>query len=345
MNEAAPKKMWLNAIIFAVILGVTAYVVLNGLQLDTVSQNLSSINPFYLSVAILCGFLFVIFESVNIRRILNSLGYRVNPVNGLKYGAAGFFFSSLTPSASGGQPMQLYFMHRDKIKLSHGSMTLLIEFACFQLVSTCLGTIGFIINKDIILSAGKYFWVLLVCGLLVNLIILLVILMIIFFPKPASALVKGISRVLRKFRFFRRRINDDNINDFLLEYHESADFLKKNPPLLIKLVLTGIAQILSLYSVVFFVCLALGLTDFSWISITSLQGTFSVGVSFIPLPGAMGVSEYGFSVVYGAVFSEKFIGTILILSRAVSFYLPLVLSGVYLGLTILIDRLKNRGRM
>ena len=45
------------------------------------------------------------------------------------------FFSSITPSATGGQPVQLYVMNKDNIHVAHGTMALLTELTSFQIAA------------------------------------------------------------------------------------------------------------------------------------------------------------------------------------------------------------------
>ena len=65
---------------------------------------------------------------LDIGRILKTLHAKSNFWKNVKYSLIGFFFSGITPAASGGQPMQVYYMHKDKIPAAHATLTLLINF-------------------------------------------------------------------------------------------------------------------------------------------------------------------------------------------------------------------------
>ena len=47
--------------------------------------------------------------------------------------------------------MQLYFMNKDKLPLSHGTLALLIQLLSFQFVTLVLAIIGFIAHYDLLL--------------------------------------------------------------------------------------------------------------------------------------------------------------------------------------------------
>ena len=51
----------------------------------------------------------------------------------------GSFFSGITPSASGGQPMQLYYMKRDGIPLPEGTAVLMAVATAYKFVLTVVG--------------------------------------------------------------------------------------------------------------------------------------------------------------------------------------------------------------
>lgn len=55
-----------------------------------------------------------------------------------------------------------------------------------------------------------------------------------------------------------------------------------------------------------------------------------ITVAALPLPGAVGVSESAFLVLYQMLYSKGMIGSALLMSRGISFYLLLILCGVVL---------------
>ena len=63
-----------------------------------------------------------------IRISLKALNEKSTFLENLKYALIGFFFSSITPAASGGQPMQIYYMHKEKISVASSTLALLIRY-------------------------------------------------------------------------------------------------------------------------------------------------------------------------------------------------------------------------
>lgn len=101
-----------------------------------------------------------------------------------------------------------------------------------------------------------------------------------------------------------------------------------------KIFFTSVIQLLAYFSITFCVCRSLGITGVSWIHITLCQAALYVAVSALPLPGAVGVTEGGFAVIFASLIPSELMGVAIILSRFVSFALPLVASGIG---TLLLD--------
>lgn len=61
---------------------------------------------------------FVAFEARSSHLILRALGTPQPYRRCYLYSSTGFFFSNITPSATGGQPAQIYYMNRDGVPVA-----------------------------------------------------------------------------------------------------------------------------------------------------------------------------------------------------------------------------------
>ena len=112
------KKTIANLIIFILLIMLTFILIFKDQDIAQVLEIATSVKGQYIVIAILTMCIYIIGESVNIGRILRELGEKSKFIHNIKYTLIGFFFSSITPAASGGQPMQIYYMHKDKISVS-----------------------------------------------------------------------------------------------------------------------------------------------------------------------------------------------------------------------------------
>lgn len=78
------------------------------------------------------------------------------------------FFSCITPSASGGQPAQMYYMKKDGIKIGFSTLIMLIITIAFKAVQVLLAVAFLLFNFGFIkLHVGQLWWLLLI-GFILN---------------------------------------------------------------------------------------------------------------------------------------------------------------------------------
>ena len=96
------------------------------------------------------------------------------------------------------------------------------------------------------------------------------------------------------------------------------------------LFLTSLLQLAALHSIPYWVSLSLGMQQVSLPQMLSIQAVLFLFVSVIPLPGGAGAGEGGFLLLFASIFSGGYLQSAMLLSRFASFYLPLLLSGIFL---------------
>lgn len=342
MNKTISAKGILkNSIFFIALIAITFFVLFKDNSISDILSSLKLVNLIYVFIGILCMFLFICCEAINIRRMLRMFSYDISIFKGLKYSFVGFFFSSITPSASGGQPMQVYYMNKDNIKISHASLVLLIELASFQFVTIAIAIMSFIGNYDFIIRLNTGIKILIFTGITFNFIVFCFIVLAIFSKAFITNIVNLIFKVVSKIKF----INSDSLRKEIYkevdQYEQGALFIKENTKVVMKVVLTTFAQMCFMYSITFFVYKAFNLSTFSFFTVFSLQSILFIAVSAIPLPGAVGSSEGGFLTLFRTLFPVNTLSSAMLLSRGISFYLFVIISGVIVLCIRLLRNKKN----
>ena len=342
MNKTISAKGILkNSIFFIALIAITFFVLFKDNSISDILSSLKLVNLIYVFIGILCMFLFICCEAINIRRMLRMFSYDISIFKGLKYSFVGFFFSSITPSASGGQPMQVYYMNKDNIKILHASLVLLIELASFQFVTIAIAIMSFIGNYDFIIRLNTGIKILIFTGITFNFIVFCFIVLAIFSKAFITNIVNLIFKVVSKIKF----INSDSLRKKVYkevdQYEQGALFIKENTKVVMKVVLTTFAQMCFMYSITFFVYKAFNLSTFSFFTVFSLQSILFIAVSAIPLPGAVGSSEGGFLTLFRTLFPVNTLSSAMLLSRGISFYLFVIMSGVIVLCIRLLRNKKN----
>lgn len=317
------RSLWLSALLLLALGGITLYVVHKELGGADILGTLKTAHPLWILAGILAMAIYAVLEAIDLSRALRLEGYRLSFSEVLSYAFAGFFFSSITPSSTGGQPAQLYFMTRSGVHASHGTFSLLCALMSYQGAAVIWGLIGVFFSPNKLSELnGRYSFIFLI-GFAVNLLIIMFLWSILFSKKVTKLFARA------ALRFSKKKVGTLR---FFASYRGTSAILRRHPVVLVKMLLTAFAEVTLYHSIPFLAARALDVTKVSWFDMASTQGLLFLSVSSLPLPGAAGVSEYGYAVFYQGLIPEGMLGSALLLSRFLSFVLPLVLSGIGLGI-------------
>ena len=140
------KKVIKNLALFFILIVLTFYIIFKDQDVSQIFEVVRSAKKEFILIAILCMCFYILCEATNIRRTLKALNEKTKLISNIKYALIGFFFSGITPAASGGQPMQIYFMHKDKISVANSTLALLINLTCMQIVTISPALFSVIFN-------------------------------------------------------------------------------------------------------------------------------------------------------------------------------------------------------
>jgi len=340
-EKKSRTKMLVSAVLFPLIAAAMLFLVFRNYDLGSVWRLAASADFCWLLPAIAAMLGFVVCESVNIARVLRASGYRVGFGQMLTYGAAGFFFSGITPTSSGGQPMQLVYMARDHIRFSHGSLSLLVELTGFQMANLSLAVFGLLYNGARIRAMSAGLRAVIAVGLGANGAVFLVLLLLIFHQKSSEGIGKLLKRVCRAMK---KENLSGRIEEQLLEYRAGAVYIREHPGLILRNIATSFVQLTAICSIPYFVYRSLGGASVGWAEIFSLQAVLAASTAVIPLPGAVGAGESGFRLIFASVFPESLLMPGMLLSRGISFYLCLLLTGAYLLVNFICRKAGGSGK-
>ena len=333
MELLKKKSLWLGALLLLVLGGATVYVIYKELEGQDIVGTLKNANIWWVLAAILAMAIYAVCDGINISRCLKLAGYKISFAQMMKYSFAGFFFSSITPSSTGGQPGQLYYMAKDKLKVSHSAFTLLCALLSFQCAAVFLGVVGVICSHGEVFKLQGRFAYVFPIGFALNLAIIAFLICVLFTRRLAGFFI-GIGLWFIKLRGIKPGERFKFLRSFA-SYRKASALLKKNKSVFVKMLITSLVQLILFHSVTFFCAHAIGCSDLDWFTVLRTQASLFISVSSLPLPGAAGVTEYGYALFYADLIPTALLGSVMLLSRFCSFTLPLVWSGLGLaGLSI-----------
>ena len=323
------KKYYLNIIFMAVLLALVFYVILKEEDLGEILNALKDTSAAFMFFAAIAGLMYVIMEGVSMQIILISLGCKTNILKCTKYSFIGFFFNAITPSATGGQPMQVLYMNSDGINMGASSVTLLFWTIIYKIALVIIeGFVFIFMNGFARQYIGKYMW-LFIIGIIVNVVSIFLYSIVVFSKNGARNIAYFATWLLHKLHIVKRKEKIEKKLDKLLNsYNEGAEYMLSHIKTAAIVLFTTIIQRVSYFAVTWFVYKALGCDGYTCVQIIVLQSFVSVCIDILPFPGGVGVNEGFFVKLCAPVMGKSMAVSAMLLSRGASFYVILIASAV-----------------
>ncbi len=334
------KKSLISSLVFLLFVIIVFYFIFKKNDIKIVLAIFKETNKFYIFLAILIMGSFSLFEALNLRVALKLFGSKVKYKDAYKYALAGFFVSAITPSSSGGDPVQLYLMTKDKIPFSQAVVTLFMKMLAFQFVTVTISLISFLTSAKLFLNLGNIKY-LIFLGIIFNFLLFSMYFLLIFYKQIITFLVELVYKFLEKIHYQKLSLLKEKIDNQLLEYERLSKILKKEKKVFFKIILITFLELLLYYSIPYFVYLSFGKTSISIFKFISIQSVLFISVSSLPFPGAVGISELSFMRLYKIMYSSKTLASAMIITRFINFYLYVFYSGIIFSILILKDKFQK----
>lgn len=319
------KKYVFNVVFLIIVFTATLYYVFHGEDLFQLLECIQMSDPGCWIIAAGLVLVFIIGESVILFYLMKNMKQEVMFGHCCLYSFVGFFFSCITPSASGGQPMQLFYMKKDGLSVGISTYILMIVTIGYKMVLVLLGLAVMVIKPVRIVRYLEpvYGWILL--GIVLNVVAVGFMLLLMFHMGLARSILRGLEEIGYRIRLIKDREKwDDRIALLVDRYRHVSDCLRQNPFIGLVVLLLSIVQRFALFAVTAVVYIAFGLRGENLLVVLILQGMISVAVDMLPMPGGMGITEGLFLAIFAPVFGELALPG-LIVSRGISFYSQLVI--------------------
>ena len=298
----------------------------------------------YMILAVLAMLAFVVIEGQCLAVIARSLGYKMRLREATVYSAADLYFSAITPSATGGQPASAYYMAKDGIKVSDTTTILVLNILLYTISLLLMGTWGLWVKFDFFMATNGIFKVLFALGMVMQILLVALCLMCMFSRELIRNLGKFVIKCLYRFRFIRYKEEKiEKINGYIDRYQAGVDFVKKKPGVITAALFGNILQRIAFFSVGYFVYRSFGLWQTGYVDMIALQSVLTIAINSLPIPGAIGVSEASFLVLFKGVFPVAALAPAMIFTRGINYYLCFILCGI-LTIAYHLSILKRQGK-
>lgn len=337
-------KLIFNLIVF----GITVYLaVFFFASEDGLIDLLSTPNSFNL------GWIFIAFLVYNFNILIDTFVTLIfvrsqykdfRFIDALKVSFVGVFFGAITPSNTGGQPMQLFLMSKKNIGVGFGSACMTQKFIVYQIVTTLFSVFAVIFKLEYFQSAFTSIWstLFIIFGFSVQLIVTALFLVVSFCRGITNKMIKLIYKIMIRFKFVKNPEKKiERLYNEVSMFHQANKDLFKNPKLLVSTYLLVMVQVLAILAVPYFIYISFGMPEIAassgaavpnLLDFICIQSFVLFTSNLVPLPGASGGAELAFTMYFGQFFVLGGVNKIkpaILLWRLVTYYGAIVISAPF----------------
>lgn len=332
-------KYIISGIVMIIILILTFHFIFKDISFKEVIAVIKQADPKFIILAIASMFVYELCIAFNTKLIIDaSSKVGVDFFTTIKTAFISFYFNNVTPSATGGQPMAMYYLHKKKVNLSESSVLFILLAIFYNIAVIAFAVISFIFKKDFLLQNLSYMKYLLIIGYLVlggmTLVLVLMITKASLLKKPIFALAKLAKKI--KNQNLGSKISNA-IEDFYHQYESASSGFVKHKKVMLTLILINLIQVFAYYQVSYFACRSLGANSTKFWDIFALQSNLYIASASVPTPGMVGVMEAGFITMFKNTLGNGSEVSAMLLTRIISLYGFMILAGavaVYAFVTI-----------
>lgn len=338
------KNLKKNSIILLIITVIVLICVLKD-DFPSIVETLKNANPLWILVSIICFFGAILFEARAYQEIIHGYQYKYSFKEAYKMLLITKFFNGITPFSSGGQPMQVYLLNKEGIRLTKATNIIIQNFIIYQAALVTFGLIAILANYYLkIFTSVTLLKQLVTIGFIINTLVMLGLVVISFSSKFNHFIIQKTINILGKLKLVKDKEKKKNEwRERVDDFHEGAEYLRNNKMLCLRTFIYNLIYLALTYLMPYFVILALATNkvDITPLEVISSSAYVLIMGSFVPIPGASGGIEYGYLKFFGNFITGSLLKTSLLIWRTISYYLPMIIGGILFNTNIKNTKVEN----
>ncbi len=323
------SKIIINLIIIAIVLSIVLYFSLKD-NYQLVIDNIKNMHIIWLIISIIILVVARIFSAISSYQMTKANDYHISLPRAIQINLIIPFFHGVTPFAGGGQPMEIYYLHNEKIPLGKSTNIVLQNFIIYQTALIIVSLIAVIYNACFnLFPPNSLIKQLVIIGFIINFIIWLFTIIVSLSQKFNHIILKITLLILK-------RINKPHLKEKITHYlsnlHKNTKTIIKHPKLSISSLMANILSLLCLYSIPYLILIGMGITNLNIINTIVATSYIMIMGSFVPIPGGTGGLEYGYMYFFNYIIEGSILTSSMLVWRFVSYYLAMIIGAIFLAL-------------
>ncbi len=298
-------------------------------DLDEIGHALEKFNIWWLFACVGALLLYWLADAWLLHDITIYMYKRESFIQAIKVGLIGLYYSALTPSSTGGQPMQVVYMRRNKIPVGTATCIVCVKFVIYELSLCAIYIAGMCLRGvDYYSHYNEAFW-LAVLGFVINLAAVVFIILTIVNKKLVLKIGRGVVSLLSKIRIVKDKAQSlEHFQDTIDDYHTAAAYISKYKLRALGSFVISVLNLSFLFVIPYLIYLSFGYSAYGIIDIFTMEAMLFLAVSFFPLPGAAGASEGGFLLFFSPFFGAA-TAVALLIWRFLTYYMMLIVGSLF----------------
>ena len=339
------KGLWALASLLLAVVTVWIIIKQSGMSLGDFIHYLSSANPVWVGVGFLSMLAFIFTEGVALIQVTGACGYPQKLRRGFVYSAADIYLSAITPSGTGGQPGIAFFMMKDGISLAVVTAALMVNLVGFNIALVFFGAVGMVGGFDTFLSYNGLGKTLIIIGFCVFIGTGIFAAMMLRHRNVIFRIASKFLGFLHKIHLLKNREKyEKKLEKVAEEYATCVSVVSRHKGMWFYAILMNILQRFCQIAVTVFAYMALGGKE-NLPRLFATQCLATIGSTTVPIPGAMGISDYLMLEGYMQFMPREHAFQVQMLSRGISFYSCVIISGftILIAFALLAKKTKKKG--
>ena len=291
-------------------------------------------NPRYF-LLFLSGVLgYIFFECFKYAYLLKVYTGKWRVKNSVKTMFLGKYYDAITPLGTGGQPFQIYYLHKRGVPAGAATAVPLVRYIVTKFVFGLLAIVFLALTPAYFRGSGIHSavsatimavaWI----ALFFNLLVPTLIIVLSAFEKAGKKMIMGIVKLLSKMHLVKHRYSVTKKYFYeVAQYRDALKSLVQEWWRLIPLILITLAETMLYLTLPFFAVISIAgakPTGALLVRIWCFAVTSYFSATLVPTPGNSGAQELTSTVIFAAV-AQDVIGWVILGWRFSTFYLYIVI--------------------
>ena len=152
-------KRVLSALLVVGSIAAVVWIAFSNSELENAWVVLNSLDPLWALGIFGCWFAYMFFDAFGYWLYFRSEGFRISIGRSINASLICFYYSNITPTSAGGQPMLINSLRKAGVPVGYGTMGSTIRFICNQFVISVLSLIFWVANRDFVhQQLGSVIW-------------------------------------------------------------------------------------------------------------------------------------------------------------------------------------------